>query len=743
VEKRSVTVRIAAWSALHPWRAILLWVLFVAASVVLGSATGVNKAETEDQAVGEAARAISIINDGDFGKRPVENVLITSRGNTLDRAEADQVAAAVASGLRQTPGVASVDAPVVAPDGKAILVGVTLDMPDKEAPKRMAPLLAKTDEVQRAHPSVRVELVGNASIQNAMDATIGKDLERAELLSIPVTLLVLLVAFGAVIAAGIPIVLALSAVVAASGLSAVASHLFPSVNTVDSVMLLIGMAVGVDYSLFYLRREREERAAGRSRIDAVRIAAETSGHAVLISGFAVIVSMAGLYLASDVVFSSLATASVLVVGVAVVGSLTVLPAFLAKIGRWVDRPRIPLLWRLTTRRGKPRFWPWVLRPALRFPAVTLILAVLALVALATPALDLRLRMPSIADLPRSEPAMQAYDRLTTAFPTSGTTFDVAVRATPERAAAVRVQLQSVHDRTATDPLFAKGDAKFRVSADGSVTVLTVATPHPNGSPDSVRALERLRSEHLSPVTSSVPRADVAVGGELASSVDYSAHVARKLPLVVAFVLLLTFLVLLVTFRSVVVAATAIVLNLLSAAAAYGLLVVVFQNTVFDNTWAENLLGFQSIDAIVSWLPLFLFVVLFGLSMDYHVFVVSRIREAVLRGLPTREAVAEGITGSAGVVTSAAIVMVAVFSIFATLSLIDMKQLGIGLAAAILIDATIIRAVVLPAAMNLLGNANWWSPRLMRRRHPGPSPATPVGSPVADVEPASSAVGGGH
>lgn len=722
MKKRSPTVRVATWSALHPWWAIMLWLLFVAASLALGGMTGVKKAESADQTVGEAARATRIIKAGDFDRRPVENVLITPRGGTLDRAEADQVATALIDQLRHTPGVASVDQPVAAPGGQALLVGVTLDASAREAPKRIGPLLARTADAQRAHQSLRVELVGNASIQKALDGTIGKDLRRAEMLSLPVTLIVLLVAFGALIASGIPIALALSAVLAASGLSALASHVFPAVNTVDSVLLLIGMAVGVDYSLFYLRREREESAAGRSRIDAVRIAAETSGHAVLVSGFAVIVSMAGLYLASDVVFSSLATASMLVVGVAVLGSLTVLPAFLAKVGRWVDRPRIPLLWRLTARTGKPRFWPWLLRPALRFPAATLILSVLALLALAVPALEMRLRTPGLADLPRTEPAMQAYDRLTREFPTNGTTLEVAVRAPADRAADVRAQLQSVHASAIADPLFSPSEAKFRVSADQSVTVLTVATPHPNGSADSVRALKRLRSELVAPISRNLPGAEVAVGGELAASVDYSEHVAEKLPLVVGFVLLLTFLVLMVTFRSVVIAATAIVLNLISAAAAYGVLVLVFQSTRFDNSWAEKLLGFQSIDAIVSWLPLFLFVVLFGLSMDYHVFVVSRIREAVLRGLPTRRAVAEGITGSAGVVTSAALVMVGVFSIFATLSLIEMKQLGIGLAAAILIDATVIRAVVLPAAMNLLGNANWWRPRLRPGRSGRSNPA---------------------
>ena len=276
------------------------------------------------------------------------------------------------------------------------------------------------------------------------------------------------------------------------------------------------------------------------------------------------------------------------------------------------------------------------------------------------------------------------------------------------------------------PLFAPADGvepPLQVSSDGRVSILEVATPYEARSAEAATALERLRIDLVPATVGTVPGAEVAVGGEVAGSVDYAAHVRSKLPWVMGFVLILTFLVMVLTFRSVVIALTSIALNLLSAAAAYGLLVLVFQGT-----WAEGLLGFTSMDAVVSWLPLFLFVVLFGLSMDYHVFVVSRIREAVRRGLPNRAAVAEGITGSAGVVTSAAIVMVAVFSIFATLSTIDMKQLGVGLAAAILLDATIIRAVVLPSAMALLGRANWWAPRFLRRREEAPTREVPAPEP---------------
>ncbi|MER7332526.1 MULTISPECIES: MMPL family transporter [unclassified Micromonospora] len=724
---RPVTVRLARWSAEHPWRAIALWVVFVAVCFVGGSAAGLNEATQGDQAVGESGRAGLIVDAGDFADPAVENVLITARGGTLDLGAAKAAAADAAAELRSVTGVASVGEPVPAQDGSALLVPITMSGDAESASDRVQPLRDATARVQEEHPQLRVEQVGGPSISKALDDTLGEDFKRAELLSLPVTLAILIIAFGALIAAGVPVLLALSSVAAALGLSTLASHLVPATDTTASVILLIGMAVGVDYSLFYVRREREERAKGRSGLDAVEIAAETSGHAVVVSGFAVMISMGGLLLANDATFSSLAVGSILVVAVAVIGSLTVLPALLAKLGRWVDRPRVPLLWRLTAPRtgrhgeAKPRFWPAVLKPALRAPVVTLVISVGLLLALATPALGMKLKFPGMEDLPRSTSAMQAYDRLTTAFPSNGTSHTVAVRAPAAEADRVKAALTGLADHAAADPLFAPTEAggpKIKVSADQRVAVLEVATPYASRTDEAVRSLDRLRDDLVPAALGGVPGVEYAVGGGVAASEDYAEHVRSKLPLVIGFVLVLTFLVMMLTFRSVVIALSSILLNLLSAGAAYGLLVLVFQGD-----WAEGLLGFTSMGAIVTWLPLFLFVVLFGLSMDYHVFVVSRIREGIRAGMSNRDAVAYGITSSAGVVTSAAIVMVGVFSIFATLSTIDMKQLGIGLAAAILLDATIIRAVVLPALMTMLGDANWWAPKFLRER-PAKVPTDP-------------------
>ncbi|GAA4579566.1 MMPL family transporter [Micromonospora coerulea] len=730
--RRPMTVRLARWSAEHPWRAIALWVVFVAVCFVGGNAAGLNEATDRDMAIGEAGRAQLIVDGGQFADPAVENVLITPRAGVLDQTAAKAAADDAAARLRQVTGVASVGTPMPSRDGGALLVPITMSGDPGTASDRVQPLRDATARVQQAHPQLRIEQVGGPSINKALDDTLGSDFKRAELLSLPVTLAILIIAFGALIAAGVPVLLALSSVAAAMGLSTLASHLVPATDTTSSVILLIGMAVGVDYSLFYVRREREERAKGRSGLDAVEIAAETSGHAVVVSGFAVIISMAGLLLANDAVFSSLAVGSILVVAVAVTGSLTVLPALLAKLGRWVDRPRVPLLWRLTApRTGRPgerapRLWPAVLRPALRAPVATLVVSVGLLLALAAPALGMKLKFPGMEDLPRTTPAMQAYDRLTAAFPSTGTSHTVAVRAPAEQADRVRAALTDLAGRAAGDPLFApaEGDGpEIEVSADRRVSVLEVATPYASRTDEAARSLHELRDDLAPAALRGIPGVEYAIGGGVADSEDYAAHIKDKLPLVMGFVLALTFLVMAWTFRSVVVALTAIALNLLSAGAAYGLLVLVFQGN-----WAEGVLGFTSMGAIVSWLPLFLFVVLFGLSMDYHVFVVSRIREGIRNGMTNRDAVAYGITSSAGVVTSAAIVMVGVFAIFASLSTIDMKQLGIGLAAAILLDATIIRAVVLPSLMTLLGDANWWAPRFLRARAATPPADPPTPAP---------------
>jgi RND superfamily putative drug exporter len=712
-----LTTRVGRWSANHPWLAIALWLVFVAASVVGGALVGTVQATAQDGLHGELARADRIERAGAFPQAPAtESVLITARAGGLDPQRANAAAVELSGRMRALPDVAKVADPVTSADRGALLVEVELAGSADDADTRVAALLAVTAEVERRYPQLRIEQVGSASLGAALTDTLAADFVKAELISVPVALVILLFSFGALIAAGVPVVLALSAVVGAMGLAQFASHVFPAGELVNSIILLIGMAVGVDYSLFYLRREREERAVGRDHRSAVEIAAATSGHAVLVSGVAVVVAMASLFLVGDNTFSSMATGSILVVGVAVVGSLTVLPAILVALGRWVDRPRVPLLGRRIERAERSRFWAAVLRPALRAPLATCLLSVAVLGIMAVPALDMNLKRPGLTDLPRSIPALRTYDRVAQAFPGNqlGTSHLVAVRSGAADSAAVERQIAELGALIQQDQRFAQDRSpSVRRSTDGTVFLVTVRVAGASDSPAAVGSLQRLRGELLPRTVGTVAGTEWAVAGRTAGDADFRDRMASALPLVIGFVFGMTFLVMLVTFRSVVVALTSILLNALSVAASYGLLVLVFQHT-----WAEDLLGFTSNGAVVSWLPLMLFVILFGLSMDYHVFVVSRIREAVHRGVPTQQAIEHGIISSASTVSSAAIIMVAVFAIFATLSIVEFKQLGVGLAAAILIDATIIRAVVLPSLMRLLGEANWWAPGFLADRTPG-------------------------
>nr|MBA3348694.1 MMPL family transporter [Actinomycetota bacterium] len=454
--------------------------------------------------------------------------------------------------------------------------------------------------------------------------------------------------------------------------------------------------------LFYLRREREERAAGRSEGAALEAAAATSGRAVLISGITVMIAMAGMFLAGDKTFTSFAIGTMMVVGIAMIGSLTVLPAVLSMLGDRVEKVRVPFVHRLRRPNGEARVWGAILDRVLRRPVLSAAAAVAVLVALTIPALSLSTTPTGLADI--SIPAIEPYKALTEAFPGGADPAVVAIKADDVRAEPVQAAIADLKRQALAS---GQMNAPIHVEASKDSTVAIVDIPLAGDGSDDVSkaALATLRDELIPATIGQVAGVEYAVTGSTAAAEDWNAQAKRTAPLVFGFVLLFAFGLLLVSFRSIVVAVKAIVLNLLSVGAAYGILVATFQWG-----WGESLLGFESNGGITPWLPMFLFVILFGLSMDYHVFILSRIREAYDRGLDTDAAVAHGIKTTAGVVTSAAAVMVAVFSVFALLPLIDLKEMGIGLAAAILIDATIIRGVLLPATMKLLGDWNWYLPR---------------------------------
>ncbi|MEU6282746.1 MMPL family transporter [Streptomyces sp. NPDC047028] len=728
----SLTVRVARWSARHPWRTLVGWLLFVALCLGVGNAVGTDSAKTADYRVGEAGRAEAMAAQGHLERPSTEQILVSARSGPRPGSSGGVAVGALGEGpaaaareltarMRRLPEVSGVADPVRSSDGRVLMVEVSLKGEELDAEAKVGALVAQTRAVQRAHPELLVQETGSPSVSKGVDQQRDDDLALSEKISLPVTLVTLLIVFGSLTMAAVPLVLALSSIAAAVGLAMVASHLSPDTGVGTNIILMIGLAVGVDYTLFYLKREREERARCGGRLGAealVELAAATSGRAVVVSGLAVVASTATLYLASDVIFSSLATGTVVVVLVAVASSLTALPALLTVLGR---RAELRALRRAERGRAARRirgesggrFWSALLRPAARHPMAALCVSLLALLALALPLTGLKITEMSRDTHSRAIPAMRVYDRLNEAFPERRVTHQVVVRADAGRSKEVIRELRELAGQATRDPLFT-GYSRIRTSSDRRTSTLELRVPYLGNSRQAYASLGHLRHDYLPATVGRIAGAEYGVTGDVARYQDYPAHQDRRLPLVLGALLLVTFLMTLYAFRSVVLGVIGVVLNLLSAAAALGLLVLVFQHT-----WAEGLLDFRSTGSIGARVPLFLFVILFGLSMDYQVFVVSRIREAVLAGAPTRQAVLEGVRRSASVVTSAAVVMTTVFVSFVFLHLIEMKQIGFVLATAVLIDAFVVRVLVLPSAMLLLGERSWWPSRVGRTPAPVP------------------------
>ena len=720
---RGVAARVGSWSARHKKSVLAAWLVFIVASVVLGGAVGTKKLTTADQYTGQSGRAEKLL-EQHFPKPAQEEALISSptleASDPAFQAAIRDVRARVAQVAVVRHVKAATDrggADLVSKDGHSALVEFDIKGDAATAGDRVAPVQKAIADAQRAHPELRIQEFGDASVGAAIDKFLNNDLKRAETLSLPVTLLILVIAFGALVAASVPVLLAISAVIATVGLVAVPSHIFPIDDNTSIVITLIGMAVGVDYSLFYLKREREERQAGRDETAAVEIASATSGRAILISGLTVMVAMAGQFLTGDKSSASFAVGTIMVVAVAMLGSLTALPAMLALLGRHVDKGRIRIPFKRRSARTESRAWSFVLDRVLARPGLSAIASVAVLLAIASPALHFKIHTTSPNDLAPNLPGIAVYHHLEKAFPNTEMPAVVVVQAKDTNAPQVRGAIAAL-DRKAT----AAGIAHEPINTDSNAshTVTTVALPLVGNGTDGTSndALAQLRDELIPSTLGQVSGVTANVTGETAIDHDQTAMLERNAPLVFGFVLGLAFLLLLVTFRSIVIPIKAIILNLLSVAAAYGVLV-----TVFQDGHGSSLLGFTPTGGVTPWLPLFLFVILFGLSMDYHVFILSRVKELVDGGMRTDDAVAQGIKSTAGVITSAAVVMVGVFSIFVTLSLVDFKEFGIGLASAILIDATIIRGVLLPASMTLLGDWNWYLPQPLRwlpRRGPEPS-----------------------
>ncbi len=727
-----IAERLGRWSSEHRAKAILFWIALLLVAVVAAS-SGAKMLSNAGESSGDSAKAERLLESGGFDQPAAEQVLIQVRGaGSIDSAAGRAAAREVAAAVLATHEVMRVRSPFtvgnggqISRDGRSALVLFSMKGKAKTADKRVQPVVDAVGRVAKAHPRLRIEQFGAASATKALNDTVGKDFTRAERISIPLTFSILWLAFAALVAALLPVALALSAIVIAGGLVALTSHALPIDADAKSMILLIGLAVGVDYSLFYFRRAREERAGGVSNQQAVAVAAATSGKAVLTSGLTVVVAMTALFLTGLGTFVGMAEATALVVAVAMLGSLTVLPALLSKLGDRVDRGRIPFLGRQIERRragGESRVWAAIVGPALRYPIATIALAAGFLILLAVPALHLKTASPGVGDLPRNLAIIKTYDRIENAFGANPVPAQVVLSAKNVESAQARAAVASLErNALATGQMH----EPFTVDVNADHTLARIGIPLVGDGTNnaSENALQTLRNSVVPKTVGTVGTAYVT--GPTARSVDFNHQLRSRTPYVFAFILGLAFLLLLWTFRSLVIPLTAIALNLLSVGAAYGVLVSVFQGG-----WGIVHVGGVQHGPIAAWLPLFLFVILFGLSMDYHVFILSRIREGHDHGLNTRQAIRSGITHSAGVITSAAIVMVAVFATFATLSVTSMKQLGVGLAVAILLDATLVRGLLLPAVMTLLGERNWylprWLERLMTREPHEPQPrAVPV------------------
>ncbi|HEX4746833.1 MAG TPA: MMPL family transporter [Gaiellaceae bacterium] len=726
----NLAARMGRWSASHWKTATLGWLALVVVAFLAGGAVGTKTLDPATAGPGESGRMDRILDAG-FKQPAHEAVLIQSESLRSTDPAFRAAVAEVVNGMSALDAVQNVRSPLdpanagqISQDRRSALVEFDIRGDKDLAVDKIGPVLERIDEVQEAHPALYVGAFGDASAEDGINTAFAEDLSKAGLFSLPVTLIILVVAFGALVAAGIPLLLGLTAVFATFGLLSIPSQFLPIAEESYAMVLLIGLAVGVDYSMFYLRREREERASGRGERAAIEAAAATSGHSVLVAGLTVMVAMAGMFLTGDTTFASFGVATILVVAIAMLGSLTVLPALLSRLGDKVDRLHVPLVGRLRRDGGEGRIWGAIVDRVLKRPVVSVVVAGGLLVALALPAIQLRMVATGPETFPQHLPVVKTYNRMQEAFPGTGLPVDVVVKSDDVNAPAARKAIAELKRQALASGRMYE---PITVAVNDDATVASVTIPIDGSGTDdaSIAALAELRERIVPQTVGALPGAEAGVTGIPASWKDSTDRMKSALPIVVAFVLVFAFGLMLVAFRSVVIAAKTIVLNLLSVAAAYGVLVIVFQHG-----FAQELLGFGTTDGIDPVVPLLLFVILFGLSMDYHVLILGRIREAYERGASMDDAISYGVKRTAGVVTSAAIVMVGVFSIFAVLSMLMFKQFGVGLATAILIDATIVRAVLLPASMKLLGDWNWylptwlqWLPRFGRGEHAASPEAT--------------------
>ena len=724
----AVTELLARSCSRHPWRTIGAWigavVLAIAAlALVFGSLT-TNGHPTNDPESQRADEMIAQSFPPDPSRATTDLVVVSSLRFTVSSPQFRAFVLRLAAAGRATGGVENAriyyetrDRTQVSPDRHALLIPIVIPDTDQAGPVE--------DVVDRANesPAFDVGVTGNQSSDYDFNQLSQHDLKSGELkFGVPAALVILILVFGAIVAGLVPLLMAIISIVVALGFVAVLSQPFNLSVFIINMLTGMGLALGIDYSLFVVSRYREERGGGRQQFDAIAGAGATASSAVLVSGTAFVVAMCGMMIVPNNVMRSLALGAILVGVVSVVAALTLLPALLGLMGDRVNALRIPFFGRASLEQANPegRFWSAIVTRVLSAPVVSLVVAVALLLALAAPLSGLKVGSNGVTTLPDRFPSKRGFLALQQYFPRATTN---PVRIVSDHApdpqvaaafAAVRSQLASNREYV--------GRGDVLTSPDRQTKLLQIAVRGDPEGPAAVTAVRHLRSD----ITLAFAGTDatVLVGGDSAETADYLDSVSKPAPYVFLLVLGLTFILLTVVFRSVVIAGTAVVLNLLSVGAAYGLLVLVFQHG-----WATSLLGFSHVQTIEAWVPLFLFSVLFGLSMDYQVFLLSRIRERYDASGDTYDSVLHGVASTARIITGAALIIVAVFLGFAMGDLVMFQQMGFGVAVALLIDATIIRSIILPSAMKLLGRWNWYLPRwlewLPRLEAEGSAPARPA------------------
>jgi len=695
---RNLTERLARASARSKWLVLGAWMLAVLASAaaiagLLGSAL-----TTDDDFTGrpEAERAERVLERAfppvraDRGFRVDEAVIVSSKTATANDPRFERRLDTLAADLRAA-GAGEVRPGTVSDDRHSALLLVELG-------EDVEPVVERVVEAN-GDAGFETLIVGEESIEADFGTASEEDLMRGEMLGLALAMIVLIVVFGGIAAAIVPIGVAIASIVVALALVAGIGQAFVLNFIVVNVLVMMGLAVGIDYSLFVVSRFREERRAGRDVADAVAVAGATANRAVLFSGATVVLALVGMLLVPHTIFRSIAVGAIAVVLVSVLAALTLLPAALAVLGDRIERLWIPLL----NRRTDGGLWPRIAAVALRRPGTSLAAGVAVLVALALPYAGIETGAAGVGTLPESFQTRAAHEAIERDFGPQGTaSAEVVVRG--ERTPELKAAVTSLRETLATDADY--GATTVAVATD--VTRVTVPVDGDATSEEAMSAVRDLRERYVPEAFAGV-KAEALVGGQTADELDFADIASDSQPIVFGFVLGLSFLVLVVAFRSIVVPLTAIATNLLSVGAAYGLLVLMFQHA-------------RDVELIESWLPLFLFTILFGLSMDYHVFLLSRIRERWLATGDTVESVAFGVRTTARLITGAALIMVAVFAGFASGQLVMFQQLGFGLGAAVLIDATLVRSVIVPAAMALLGRWNWWMPERPVRLEPAPDGA---------------------